>query len=326
MSGALTRAVLGRYVAARVLQALAVLVAAYTVTFLILDALPGNAVDAVTGGQSTDLTPQQLNALKASFGLNRPVYEQWWLHLSELFQGNLGRSYITGEPVSTILGDNLPSTFALIGAALLLALVFGGGLALWATYSRSGWLRSLLLGLPSLGVAVPTFWVGLMLLQVFSFDLHVFPGTGNDGIKSLVLPGITMAIPTSAFIASLLARSLDDALTAPYADTARSKGASEARVQFRHALRNALTSTVTISGLLVGQLLTSAVVIETVFSRAGLGQVTDAAVSNADIPVVQGMVVLGAVVFVIINLVVDLTYPLLDPRVVLAGRSRLAVA
>jgi len=322
----LTRRILGRYVAARVLQAFAVLVAAYTVTFLILDALPGNAVDAVTGGQSTDLTPQQLNALKASFGLNRPVYDQWWLHLSQLFQGNLGRSYITGEPVSAILGDNLPSTFALIGTALLLALVFGGGLALWATYSRSGWLRNLLLGLPALGVAVPTFWVGLMLLQVFSFDVHVFPGTGNEGIKSLVLPGITMAIPTGAFISSLLARSLDDALTSPYADTARSKGASEARVQFRHALRNALTSTVTISGLLVGQLLTSAVVVETVFSRAGLGQVTDGAVSNADIPVVQGMVVLGAVVFVVINLVVDLTYPLLDPRVVLAGRSRLAVA
>jgi peptide/nickel transport system permease protein len=138
---------------------------------------------------------------------------------------------------------------------------------------------------------------------------------------SLILPAVTMAIPSGALIASLLARSLDGALTAPYADTARSKGASEARVQFRHALRNALTSTVTVSGILVGQLLTSAVVIETVFSRAGLGQLTDTAVSNADIPVVQGMVVLGAAVFVVINLVVDLTYPLLDPRVVLTGRS-----
>ncbi len=308
------------------MQAVGVLVAAYTLTFLILDALPGNAVDSVTGGQSTDLTPQQMNALKASFGLNRPVYSQWWLHLSQLFQGNLGRSYITGEPVSTELASNLPSTAALIGAALLLAVVFGGGLALWATYSRSGWLRGLLLSLPPLGVSVPAFWVGLMLLQVFSFHFHVFPGTGNEGIISLVLPAVTMAIPTGAFISSLLARSLDDALTAPYADTARSKGAAEIRVQLRHALRNALTSTVTLLGLLVGQLLTSTVVVEVVFSRAGLGQLTDNAVSNEDIPVVQGMVVLGAAVFVIVNLLVDLAYPLLDPRVVLTRRSWVAVA
>jgi peptide/nickel transport system permease protein len=313
--------VLRRYIAFRVLQALAVLVAAYTVTFLILDALPGNAVDAVTGGQATQMTAQQLAALKASFGLNRPLYAQWWLHLSQLFQGNLGRSFITGEPVSTELAANFPASAALIGAALLLAVVFGGGLALWATHARSGRLRGVLLSLPPLGVAVPTFWVGLMLLQVFSFDFHVFPGTGNEGINSLILPAVTMAVPTGALVSSLLARSLDDALTAPYADTARSKGASEARVQFRHALRNALTSTVTVLGLLVGQLLTSAVVVETVFSRAGLGQLTYAAVSNADIPVVQGMVVLGAAVFVTINLIVDLTYPLLDARVVLTGRS-----
>jgi peptide/nickel transport system permease protein len=320
----MTPRIFARYVAARVVQAVAVLVAAYTLTFLILDALPGNAVDAITGGQSTDMTPQQLEALKVSFGLNRPVYAQWWLHLSRLFQGNLGRSYISGEPVSTELANNLPSSAALIGLALLIALVLGGGLALRATYSRTGWLRGLLLSLPPLGVAVPTFWVGLMLLQAFSFGLHVFPGTGNEGIMSLILPAVTMAIPTGAVISSLLARSLDAALTAPYADTARSKGASEARVQLRHALRNAVTSTVTVSGLLVGQLLTSAVVVETVFSRAGLGQLTDNAVSNADIPVVQGMVVLGAAVFVTINLIVDLTYPLLDPRVVLTGRSWVA--
>jgi peptide/nickel transport system permease protein len=316
-----TARILARYVVARIVAAIAVLIAAYTVTFLILDALPGNAVDAITGGQSTNMTPQQLQALRAQFGLNRPVYAQWWLHLSQLARGNLGRSYITGEPVSTELAANIPSTAALTGLALLLALVFGGGLALWATHSRSGWLRGLLLSLPPLGVAVPTFWVGLMLLQVFSFHFRVFPGTGNEGIMSLILPAITLAIPAGALISSLLARSLDRALVAPYSDTARSKGASEARVQFRHALRNALTSTVTVAGLLAGQLLASAVVVETVFSRAGLGQLTYTAVSNADTPVVQGMVVLGAAVFVVINLIVDLIYPLLDPRVVLTGRS-----
>jgi peptide/nickel transport system permease protein len=320
----MTPRALGRYVAARILQAAGVLVAAYTVAFLILDALPGNAVDAVTGGQSTDMTRQQLQVLKVQFGLNRPVYSQWWLHLSQALQGNLGRSYITGGKVASLLAANLPSTAALTGTALLFAVIFGGGLALWATHTSSGRLRSLLLSLPPLGVAVPTFWMGLMLLQVFSFDIHVFPGTGNEGIRSLILPAVTLAIPTGALIASLLARSLENALAAPYSDTARAKGASEARVQFRHALRNALTSTVTITGLLVGQLLAGAVVVETVFSRAGLGQLTATAVSNDDIPVVQGMVILGAAVFVTINLIVDLIYPMLDRRVVLTGRSWLA--
>jgi peptide/nickel transport system permease protein len=316
-----TARVLGRYVAGRILQAVAVLVAAYTVTFLILDALPGNAVDAVTGGQSTDMTAQQLEALWVQFGLNRPVYAQWWLHLSQALEGNLGRSYITGEQVSTLLAVNIPSTAALTGMALLLSIVFGGGLALWATHTRARWLKSLLLSLPPVGAAMPSFWVGLILLQAFSFGLHVFPGTGNEGIQSLVLPAVTLAIFTGALLSSLLARSLDSALAAPYADTARSKGASEARVQFRHALRNALTSTVTVAGVLVGQLLAGVVVVETVFSRAGLGQLIDTSVSTSDIPVVQGVVIFSATVFVVVNLIVDLAYPLLDRRVVLTGRS-----
>lgn len=308
--------VLLRYVAARIVQAILVLIAAYTVTFLILDALPGNAVGAITGGQSTDLTHHQLAALKAQFGLNRPLYAQWWLHLSQALQGNLGRSYITGERVASMLAANLPSTAALTGLALLFALVFGGGLALLATQVKRARLRNLLLGLPPLGVAIPGFWLGLMLLQVFSFDVHLFPGTGNDGFRSLVLPALTLAVPTGALIASLLARSLQTAMAEPYSDTARAKGASEFRVQLRHALRNALTSTVTIAGLIVGQLLAGSVVVETVFSRAGLGQLVANGVTDADIPVVQGVVILGASVFVVINLLVDLTYPLLDRRVV----------
>lgn len=317
----MTPQAIARYAAIRVVQAIAVLVAAYTVTFGILDAIPGNAIGAITGGQSSDMTPAQLKALEAQFGLNLPVWSQWWLHFHQLLEGNLGRSFLTGQTVSSLLAANIPSTAALTGLALLLAVVFGGGLALWATYSREGWLRNLLLSLPPLGVAVPTFWIGLMLLQFFSFDIRLFPGTGNEGFASLVLPAVTLAVPTGAFIASLLARSLDGALSSAYADTARSKGASEARVQFGHALRNALTSTVTMAGVMVGQLLGGTVVVETVFSRAGLGQMANTAITNSDIPIVQGVVVLGTLVFVVINLIVDLAYPILDPRVVLTRYS-----
>lgn len=312
---------LPRYLGARLGQGLLVLVAAYTVAFVVLNALPGNAVDAISGGRPSALTPEQVAALKESFGLDLPIHSQWWLHLSSAVQGDLGRSYITGERVSTLLWEALPSTAALTALALLMAVVFGGGLAIWATLSRSRFMRNLLLGLPPLGVAIPAFWLGLMLLQVFSFGIPLFPGTGNQGFESLVLPAATLAVPTGALIASLLATSLNRALAEPFADTARAKGASEIRVQFRHALRNAVTSTVTMLGLIFGQMLGGAVVVETVFSRAGLGQLTNTAIASADIPVIQGIVIVSVLVFVGINLIVDLVYPLIDPRVLMTSQS-----
>jgi peptide/nickel transport system permease protein len=227
-----------------------------------------------------------------------------------------------GRPVLTVIRQNLPPTLILTFTALLVAVVLGGSVALVATYTRARWLRQFLLSLPAAGVSLPSFWVGLVLLQLFSFRLHIFPAFGNNGPVSLVLPAITLAIGSSAVIAQLLAKSMLNVLAQPYIETARAKGASRLRIHFRHALRNAATPALTMLGVIFGELITSAVVTETVFSRTGLGSVTATSVQAENIPVVQGVVLVSAVVFVLINLAVDLVYPLLDARIVTAGAAR----
>ncbi|MFC4508048.1 MULTISPECIES: ABC transporter permease [Streptomyces] len=317
-----------RYVITRLAQAVGVLWAAYTVTFLVLDFLPGDPVSAMAGaGADTgQVDPAQLAALRHQYGFDKPVLAQYADYLGRAVRGDFGDSVSTGRPVTETLADALPQTLQLTGAALLLAVLLGGGLAVLATYTTRRWLRQLLLSLPPLGVSVPTFWVGLLLVEVFSFRARLFPAFGNDGLKGLVLPALTLAIPTGALVAQVLAKSLFTALDQAYVETARAKGAGRWRIHLRHALRNASLPALTIVGLLAGQLIAGSVVVETVFSRDGLGRVTAAAVTVQDIPLVQGVVVFGALIFVTANLIVDLVYPLLDPRIVVASARKVKVS
>ncbi|WP_262060153.1 ABC transporter permease [Streptomyces sp. STR69] len=316
-----------RYAIKRLAQAVGVLWAAYTVSFLVLDFLPGDPVTAMAsaGMDSGTVDPAQLAALRHEYGFDKPILVQYADYLGRAVRGDFGNSVSTGRPVSSTLADALPQTLQLTSAALLLAVLLGGGLAIVATYTSRRWLRQLLLSLPPLGVSVPTFWVGLLLVESFSFRLHWFPAFGNDGLRGLILPALTLAIPTGAQVAQVLAKSLLTALDQAYVETARAKGAGRWRVHLRHALRNASLPALTVVGLLVGQLIAGSVVVETVFSRDGLGRVTAAAVTAQDIPLVQGVVVFGALIFVMTNLLVDLVYPLLDPRIVVAS-GRKAVA
>lgn len=313
-----------RYVIKRLAQAVGVLWAAYTVSFVVLDFLPGDPVTAMAsaGMDSGDVDPARLAALRHEYGFDKPVLVQYADYLGRAVRGDFGDSISTGRAVTSTLTDALPQTLQLTGAALLLAVLLGGGLAVVATYTSRRWLRQLLLSLPPLGVSVPTFWVGLLLVEAFSFRLHWFPAFGNDGLLGLVLPALTLAIPTGAQVAQVLAKSLLTALDQAYVETARAKGAGRWRVHLRHALRNASLPALTVVGLLVGQLIAGSVVVETVFSRDGLGRVTAAAVTSQDIPLVQGVVVFGALIFVATNLLVDLVYPLLDPRIVVASDRR----
>ncbi|HEY4456428.1 MAG TPA: ABC transporter permease [Pseudonocardiaceae bacterium] len=311
-----------RYLVLRVGQAIAVLWAAFTVSFAVLYLLPGDPVEVMTAGgmQASTVGPAQIAALRHQYGLDKPVPVQYWDRLIAALHGDFGQSIANGANVSGVIGQSLPQSLVLTLAALLLAVSSGSVVALLATYTDTPWLRRLLLALPSVGASVPTFWVGLMLIELFSFQLRLFPAIGGTGITGLVLPAITLAVPAAAAIAQVLARSLRDTTTAPYIDTARAKGAGRIRVHLRHALPNATIPALTVLGLLIGDLITNAVVIETVFSRAGLGRITASAVNARDIPLVQGVVVLGAAVVVVVNLLVDLIYPLLDPRIVLTGR------
>lgn len=316
-----SRVLLARYVVSRLAQAVLVLWAAYTLSFLVLYALPSDPVALLAGGDATDISPAQLDDLRQRYGLDQPLWAQYLLHLRGILSGDLGTSISTGRPVTAVIGEAIPPTAQLAGLALVVAVLLGAGIAIAATFTRSRRLSAFLLGLPPLGVAVPSFWLGLVLIQWLSFQIPLFPAMGDKGFVSLVLPAITLAIPTSAAIAQLLSKSLATTLGEPYIDTAWAKGATRVRVHLAHALRSAALPALTVTGLVVGQLLSGTVVTETVFSRPGIGRVTAQAVQQQDVPVVQGIVLFAAAVFVLTTLAVDLVYPLLDPRIVLSSGS-----
>lgn len=306
------------YLIRRIGLAIGVLWAAFTLSFVVLYLIPGDVVDAMTASQEVPLTDAEIDALRAEYGVDEPLIVQYGERLWAALQGDFGASVQNGRPVTASILDAVPSTALLAGVALVIAVLGGGLLALVATGTESRWGRQLLLALPPLAVSLPTFWVGLVLVQVFSFRLGWFPAIGGAGLAGLVLPAVTLALPIGAVIAQILAKSLSTALDDAYVTTARAKGVGRVAIHLRHALRNAALPTLTVIGVLVGNLLAGAVVVETVFARAGIGRLTVQGVTAQDIPLVQGIVVFGALVFVTVNLLVDLIYPLLDPRITVA--------
>jgi len=305
------------YVGRRVGLALGVLWAAFTVSFVVLWLLPGDPVEVMASGglDGEPLTPQQLAELRARYGFDKPLLAQYGDRLWAALHGDFGASIQSGLGVRTQITDALPPTLRIALGGLMCAVLFGGSLALVATYTRVRWLRQVLMSLPSLAVSMPTFWVGLMLVQLFAFQLRLLPSVGANGAESVILPAVTLGLPTGALVAQVLAKSLSQALDEPYIVTARAKGVGRVAIHFGHALRNATIPALTVLGYVVGNLLAGSVVVETVFNRPGLGRLTVQAVSVQDIPLVQGIVVFAAAVFVLANLLVDLLYPVLDPRI-----------
>jgi peptide/nickel transport system permease protein len=306
-----------RYILGRIGQAVLVLWAAYTVSFIVLYLLPSDPVSIMVNhsGITGAVSAEQIAKIKAEYGFNQPVIVQYFEQLGKALTFNFGQSVSMGQPVKTLLAENLPPTLALAVTALVFTVIFGVLIAFLATYV--GWrpLKVFLERLPAIGVSFPSFWVGLLLIQIFSFNLRWFPATGSAGFNTLILPALTMALPTSGVLAQVLIRSLNDTLGEAYVTTARAKGLSRFLIHSKHAFRNAALPALTILGLLVGATVTGAVVSETVFSRLGIGRLAQQAVLAQDIPLVQGIVVMAAAAFVLVNLVVDLIYPLLDPRV-----------
>ncbi|WP_280471969.1 ABC transporter permease [Nocardia cyriacigeorgica] len=305
-----------RYVLLRCVAAVWVLWAAFTISFVVLYLLPSDpvAIAADGGGGGTPVDAAALAEMRARYGLDQPLWEQYLSSLSHAVRGDIGRSIATGQPVAEAITGALPSTLALTGLALLFAAAGGTALAFAATYTRRPWLRSALAALPPVGVSMPTFWTALILLQLFSFRWQLAPAFGG-----LVLPAVTLAIPIGAVIAQVLAAGLESTWRQPFTEVALAKGASRWWVQRKHVARLASVPAFTIAGVLVGNMLAGSVVVETVFARPGLGRLTQTSVLAQDIPVVQGIVLVSALAFVIVNLAVDLLYPVLDPRI--AGGS-----
>lgn len=302
------------YLIRRIGQAVLVLWAAFTATFILLQALPGDAVLIKFQNPEMGLTPEQIAEIRVAYGADAGLGEQYLHALGNFLTGNFGYSLQRGVPVAESLLANLPPTLWLTGLAFLAAAILAGGLAFAASLAPFAWLRAFFAGLPSLFVSIPVFWLGIALIQIFSFRLKLIPVIGAGEWEGLVLPVATLAIPIAAPLAQVLIRSLDDVQTQPFVAVAQAKGASRRWVLWRHVLRNAFPPTLTIAGLLFGELLAGAVITETVFGLNGIGRLTEQAVNFQDAAVLQAIVVFSATGFVLINLAVDLLYPVLDPR------------
>ncbi|WGH81830.1 ABC transporter permease [Auritidibacter ignavus] len=313
---------MARYVGIRVLMALLVLWAAYTVSFIILYMIPGDPVLAMAagGGDPSAVDEETLATYREAYGFNDPLIVQYFNRLGAAITGDFGESMRTGQPVSTAIAEVIPSTAQLAGVALLLAVVLGAAIAMLATYTNITWLKNLLLSLPPLAISLPTFFIGLLLIQVFSFQLGWLPALGGASLAGIILPAITLSLPIGAVICQVFASSLERSSAESYVNTARAKGLNRFTVHLRHVARTSLVPALSMVGLVAGGLLAGSVIVETVFSRPGVGQLTVQAVSTQDLPVVQGIVVLAAVVFVTVNLLVDLVLPAIDPRVRLGRR------
>ncbi|MFI0897263.1 ABC transporter permease [Streptomyces sp. NPDC020983] len=300
-----------RWLVRRLLLAVLVVYGAATAGFLALRLTPGDPARTLLGLTVPD--PQQLTLVRHDLGFDRPLVVQYGIYLGHLVRGDLGLSYQLQEPVSTVIGSQLWSTVQLALSALALALLFA---ALLAVSSAGRWpvLRGLFSAVELSLTAVPSFGVGVLLLTVFSFRLTVFPAAGGSGPSGLVLPAVTLALSLTGVFAQVLRHGLEEALEQPFTLTARARGTGETAVRLRHAVRHALIPLITLSGWTVGTLLGGAVVVETVFSRQGLGQVVAVAVEHRDFPVVTGVIVVTASVFALLSIVVDGLYRVVDPR------------
>ncbi|MCL2896995.1 ABC transporter permease [Brenneria tiliae] len=305
---------MSRYLAIRIGQALIVLWAAFTLSFILLQALPGDAVLIKFQSPELGLSADQIAQLRLAYGADIPLLSQYVQSIERVLRGDFGLSLQAGVPVTELLAANLPSTLLLAALGFVAAALLACAIAFLSTLTPFHWLRSALQSLPSLFISVPTFWLGIVLIQVFSFRLGWIPVINPGEWEGLILPTLTLALPISAPLAQVLMRSIDRVQTQPFVAVARAKGASRGGVLWRHIARNAMLPTLTIAGLLLGELIAGALITETVFGRSGLGQLTQDAVNNQDGSVLQAIVLISATAFVIVNLIVDLLYPLLDPR------------
>ena len=304
---------MGTYILKRLLAAIPILIGISALVFFSLKLVPGDPLSAITG--DAVIGKEEADRLREQYGLNDPLHVQYLRFVGRAIQGDLGRSLQFKRPVIDEIGAQLPATLQLTAAAMVVALTVGLGLGILAAIRPHSLLDALTMGVAMAGVSFPSFWVGLMLLLIFSLALGWLPATGTEGIERLIMPAATLGLGAAAIIARLTRSSLLEVLQQQYIVTARAKGLSFVKVVFRHALRNALIPVVTIVGLQFGNLLAGAVVIETVFSRQGIGRLLVTAILGRDFPLVQGVILFVALVYVVVNLLVDLSYALIDPRI-----------
>jgi peptide/nickel transport system permease protein len=260
-------------------------------------------------------SPELLEQVRHDMGLDRPLYVQYLSYMGDLLRGNLGVSLFNNQPVTQQILDALPYTLELALTALLISTVLGVTLGVVSALRHNTWVDSLAMGFALVGVSMPVFWFGLMLIFFFSVRLQLFPPMGQGGLDRLVLPALALGLLSSATLARLVRSSMLEVMNEDYVRTARAKGLRERVLIIRHALRNALIPAITVLGLQFGGLLSGAVLTETIFARVGLGRMYVESILNKDITMVQGLTLIIAIAIMVTNILVDLSYARLDPRI-----------
>jgi len=301
-----------RFIIRRMLHAIPALLGTSVVIFVLIRLIPGDPARLMLGEGATD---EQVDAYRRAMGYDDPIVVQYAVFLRRAITGDLGTSIYTRRPVLEDLVDRLPATLQLAGAAMIVAFVFG---CIWGTIAAvnraktSGFISSLI---SLIGISVPSYWLALMLIVVFAVKLRMFPATGREGWDSIVLPAVSLGLGIAAIFARMMRSSLLETLSADYIRTARAKGLAERAVLMRHAMRTALIAPITVLGIEAGSLIGGAVVTETIFAWPGLGQYLMNAVTYRDYPAIQGVVLVAAISFIVMNLIVDILYGIADPRV-----------
>jgi len=301
-----------RFVLHRLAAAALVVFGTVTLIFAVLYLLPGDPAVLVAGENATE---ESIARIRELLGTDRPFWAQYADYLAGLAQGDLGMSFATQEPVTVRLWAQFPSTIALTLFASVVAMVAGVLLGIVAAVNRGGWIDHAIQSVMLFFTSMPSFWLGILLILLFSVTLQWLPAIGSGSFAQLILPMACLGLVASGRLMRMVRNSVLDVLDEQFVVTARAKGMPHRLVLFRHVLRNALIPVVTLLGILVGELLSGAVVVETLFARQGIGRLLVDAVGVKDIPVIQGAVLLASISFVLINLLVDLSYSVIDPRV-----------
>jgi peptide/nickel transport system permease protein len=296
----------------RILSTLLVVLGVVTLVFLLIHLVPGDPVQAMLGEAAT---PTDLESLRQALGLNQPLLTQWWLYISDLLQGNLGDSLYSKEPIIDMLIQRFPATLELAVAGLLVAIALALPLGSIAALRQDSAYDNGAMVFSLLGVSIPNFWLGPMLILLFSLTLGWLPVSGRESHTSLILPAITLGTALAAILARMVRATLLEVLSEDYIRTARAKGLRESAIVIHHALRNASLPIITVLGLQLGTLLGGAVITEIIFAWPGVGQLTIESIQRRDYPAVQACILLISLSYVLVNTLTDIIYAWLDPRV-----------
>jgi peptide/nickel transport system permease protein len=311
---------IARFLARRLAYSLIVLLGVLVVVFALVHLVPGDPVRIALG---TRYTPEAYDALRSASGLDRPIIGQFFGYVGSALTGDLGVSFRNGDPVATILVDRLPATASLAVAGIVIALLIALPAGIWSALHEGRISDGIVRVTSQFGVSVPDFWMGILLIALFSTTLGWLPTSGyrpllgdpGGWLQHLVLPGLTVGLVAAAILTRYIRSAVLEVAGMGYVRTARSKGLSPRVVTFRHTVRNALVPILTITGIQLATILGGVIVVEVVFAWPGLGRLVYNAVAARDYPVIQGAVLLIAVLFLLINLIVDLLYAVVDPRI-----------